>query len=122
MIGITSVYLISEYRTKNLAEDLINTENIRKLNKITIIDDYKEENSRIIDESNPSFPVLINFLENTNLKRDDKADFSYMEGYTFIIFHNDTDFHISINDNGTLNFDGDFYKIQDKKSIEDLFQ
>lgn len=123
ILGITSVYLISEYRTKNLAEDLLNTENLEELNKITIIDDYEDENSRTIDESNPSFPILINFLENTNVKRDDKVDFSNMEGYTFIIHHNDTVYHISVNENGALTFgDGNFYKIQDRESIEDLFQ
>jgi len=120
LIAIVSIYFFNEYKTKNFVKDFLHTVNLsEEINKIGILNESTTTITNV-DKDNPIFPTLIGSLEDLKVKRS-HSDFSHTEGYTFIIYHNNDSYHISINESGILRLDGKNYKIQKNESVKELF-
>lgn len=65
------------------------------------------------------FQSLIESLEEVKVKRS-SSQFSYTEGYTFIIYHNNSSYHISINESEILQIAGERYKVQEDEALKDI--
>lgn len=109
----------NEYKTKYLIKDFLYTDHLgEEIHKIGILN---ESTTKIINinKDNPLFLSLIDSLEDLKVKRSN-SHFSYTEGYTFIIYHNNSSYHISINEKGMLRIDSENYRVQEEKAIKDL--
>ena len=109
----------NEYKTKYLIKDFLYIDHLgEEIHKIGILN---ESTTKIINinKDNPLFHSLIDSLEDLKVKRSN-SHFSYTEGYTFIIYHNNSSYHISINKKGMLRIDSENYRIQEEKAIKDL--
>lgn len=109
----------NEYKTKYLIKDFLYTDHLsEEIHKIGILN---ESTTKIINinKDNPLFLSLTESLEDLKVKRSN-SHFSYTEGYTFIIYHNNSSYHISINEKGMLRIDSENYKVQEEKAIKDL--
>ncbi len=119
-IAIVSIYFLNEYKTKSLVKDFLHANNLsEEILKIGVLNESTTTITNVYKD-NPIFPTLIDLLEDLTVKRS-HSDFSYTEGYTFIIYHNNDIYHISFNENGLLLIDGKNYKIQEDESIKELF-
>ncbi|MGE8034308.1 hypothetical protein [Lysinibacillus sp. NPDC093692] len=115
-----SIYFFNEYKTKSFVKDLLHTVNLsEEINKIGILNESTTTITNVIKD-NPIFPTLIGSLEDLKVKQS-HYEFSHLEGYTFIIYHNNNSYHISIIESGILQFDGKNYKIQEDESVKELF-
>lgn len=120
LIAMVSIYFFNEYKTKSLVKDFLHADNLsEEIHKIGVLNDSTATITNV-NKDNPIFPTLINLLEDLKVKRS-HSDFSYTEGYTFIIYHNNKVYHISVNESGILRIDGKNYKIQEDESIKELF-
>jgi len=120
LIAIVSIYFLNEYKTKSIVKDFLHANNLsEEILKIGVLNESTTTITNVYKD-NPIFPTLIDLLENLTVKRS-HPDFSYTEGYTFIIYYNNDIYHISFNENGLLLIDGKNYKIQEDESIKELF-
>ncbi|MGE7946353.1 hypothetical protein [Lysinibacillus sp. NPDC093688] len=123
LIAIVSIYFFYEYKTKNLVEDFFSTDSLaEETHHISIIKNDKERNITTIKKDSTLFPTFIKSLEKLKVKRTSSANFTYIEGYTFIIFHNNDLHSIHLNENGILTFNNKTYEIQNKQSFEDFLE
>lgn len=119
-IAIVSIYFFNVYKTKSVVKDFLHANNLSEdIHKIGVLNESTATISNV-NKDNPIFPTLINLLEDLKVKRS-HSDFSYTEGYTFIIYHNNNVYHISVNESGILRIDGKNYKMQVDESILELF-
>ena len=119
LIAIILMNFLNEYKTKYLIKDFLYIDHLgEEIHKIGILN---ESTSKItnINKDNPLFQSLIDSLEELKVKRS-SSQFSYNGGYTFIIYHNNNSYHISVNENGILQIDGERYKVQEDEAIKDL--
>lgn len=119
------VYLYSEYKTKNLFQDLLHIEHFKVKDRITIMDDTnleKKENEDFIvsiDKNNTNFKDLVNLLKGLHIKRSTKIEPSGAE-YMFIIRQNHIPNYVSIYENGVLLYEDKVFRIQGQDSLERL--
>lgn len=109
----------NEYKTKYLIKDFLYTDHLgEEIHKIGILN---ESTTKIINinKDNPLFLSLIASLEDLKVKRSN-SHFSYTEGYTFIIYHKHSSYHISINEKWMLRIDSENYRVQEEQAIKDL--
>lgn len=119
LIAMILLNFFNEYKTKYLIKDFLYTDHVgEEIHKIGILN---ESTTKIINinKDNPLFLSLIDSLEDLKVKRSN-SHFSYTEGYTFIIYHNNRSYHISINEKGMLRIDSENYRVQEEKAIKDL--
>lgn len=120
LIAAIALYFFNVYKTKSLVKDFLHADNLsEEINKIGVLDESTVTIANI-DKDNPTFPALIDSLEDMKVKRS-HSDFSLTEGYTLIIFHNNDSYHISVNESGILQIDGKNYKVQENESMKELF-
>lgn len=122
LIAMVTIYFFNEYKTKNLVQDFFDTDSLaEETHDISIINRDTERNVKTIKKESTLFPTFINSLEKLEIKRT-SSNFTYIEGFTMIIYHNNALNVIHLNENGILAFNNKTYEIQNKQAFEKLLE